>query len=220
MRTMMESIGILGGTGPAGRGVAVRLACAGYNVVLGSRDAQRASETASGITVRGDGKISGGTNEDAASCDIVIVATPSDSAVETAASLKSKLDGKIVVSMVNALTRGNKELIPVYPPLGSMAAEIAAVLTDSKIVGAFHHLPAAQMEDLDSGIDADVVIFGDDEDARKRINDIVSEMPGLFAIIAGTMALASAVEAFTAVCISINIRHRAHSYVKMAGLNH
>ena len=78
---MMESIGILGGTGPAGRGVAVRLACAGYNVVLGSRDAQRASETASGITVRGDGKITGGTNDDAASCDIVIVATPSDSAV-------------------------------------------------------------------------------------------------------------------------------------------
>jgi len=141
---MMESIGILGGTGPAGRGVAVRLACAGYNVVLGSRDAQRASETATGIAVRGDGNITGGTNDDAASCDIVIVATPSDSAVETVAALKSKLDGKIVVSMVNALTRGNKELIPVYPPLGSMAAEIAAVLPDSKIVGAFHHLPAAK----------------------------------------------------------------------------
>ena len=74
------------------------------------------------------------------------------------------------------------------------------------------------MLDLDSGLDGDVVIFSDDDQARQRVADLVNEMPGLHAVIAGSMSLASAVEAFTAVCVSINIRHKVHSYVKLAGL--
>jgi len=216
----MTTVGILGGTGPAGRGVAIRLATGGYDVVLGSRDADRANETASAMTPRGTGKISGGTNETAASCDIVVVATPWDSAVATVAALKAQLAGKVVISMVNALTREGRELLPLYPPRGSMAAQIAFALPESTIAGAFHHLPAAQMEDLDSALDADVVIFGDDDAARTTVAELVTAMPGLTPVIAGSLSLASAVEAFTAVCISINIRHKAHSYVKLAGLGH
>jgi predicted dinucleotide-binding enzyme len=99
-----------------------------------------------------------------------------------------------------------------------MAAQLAFALPDSTIVGAFHHLPADQMLDLDSGLDGDVVIFSDDDEARQRVADIVDEMPGLRGVVAGSMSLASAIEAFTAVCISINIRHKVHSYVKLAGL--
>lgn len=216
----MTTVGILGGTGPAGRGVAIRLATGGYDVVLGSRDADRASETAGTISPRGAGKISGGTNEDAASCDVVVVATPWDSAVATVSALKKQLAGKTVISMVNALTREGRELLPLYPPRGSMAAQIAFALPESTIAGAFHHLPAAQMEDLDSSLDADVVIFGDDDASRNLVSEMVSAMPGLTPVIAGSLSLASAVEAFTAVCISINIRHKAHSYVKLAGLGH
>jgi hypothetical protein len=216
----METVGILGGTGPAGRGVAIRLASCGYEVVLGSRDADRASETAKGIVPRGSGSVRGGTNGDAANCDLVVVATPWDSAVATVSALRAQLAGKTVISMVNALSREGRELVPLYPPRGSMAAQIAFALPASTIVGAFHHLPAAQMEDLDSGLDADVVIFSDDDQARQRVNEIVDQMPGLRGIVAGSMSLASPVEAFTAVCISINIRHKAHSYVKLAGLGH
>jgi len=172
------------------------------------------------MTPRGTGKISGGTNETAASCDIVVVATPWDSAVATVAALKAQLAGKVVISMVNALTREGRELLPLYPPRGSMAAQIAFALPESTIAGAFHHLPAAQMEDLDSALDADVVIFGDDDAARTTVAELVTAMPGLTPVIAGSLSLASAVEAFTAVCISINIRHKAHSYVKLAGLGH
>jgi NADPH-dependent F420 reductase len=214
----MSTVGVLGGTGPAGRGVAIRLASAGYDVILGSRDAQRAEETASTLLARGEGVIRGATNDVAADCEMVIVATPFESAVATVKELKSKLAGKIVISMVNALVREGKELIPLYPPRGSMAAQLAFALPDSTIVGAFHHLPASEMENLDSGLDADVVIFSDDAAARDRVATMVSEMPGLRAIVAGSMSLASAIEAFTAVCISINIRHKAHSYVKLAGL--
>jgi len=214
----MTTVGVLGGTGPAGRGVAIRLASAGYDVIIGSRDAARAEEVATTLLARGEGVIRGAANDVAADCELVVVATPYESAVATVSALKTQLAGKTVISMVNALVREGKELIPLYPPRGSMAAQLAFALPDSAIVGAFHHLPASEMENLDSDLDADVVIFSDDAAARETVAKVVDDMPGLRAVIAGSMSLASAVEAFTAVCISINIRHKAHSYVKLSGL--
>ncbi len=216
----MESVGILGGTGPAGRGVALRMASSGYNVVMGSRDAERAHSVAAQMTVRGDGSVRGDTNEGAAQCDVVVVATPFDSAVSTVSALRASLAGKVVISMVNALSRESREMVPLYPSRGSMAAQIAHALPESQIVGAFHHLPASMMEDLDSGLDADVVIFSDHANERDHVAEMVDSMPGLRAVVAGSMSLASPVEAFTAVCISVNMRHKAHSYVKLAGLHH
>jgi len=216
----MSTVGILGGTGPAGRGVAARMASAGYEVVLGSRDAARAQATADAMAPPSVGSLRGGTNEEAANCELVVVATPFDSAVATVSALRAALAGKVVISMVNALAREGKELVALYPPRGSMAAQIAFALPESTIVGAFHHLPASLMEDLDSDLEADVVIFADDADARSSVATMVSTLPGLNGVVAGSMSLASAVEAFTAVCISINIRHKVHSYVRLAGLQH
>lgn len=214
----MTTVGVLGGTGPAGRGVAIRLASAGYDVILGSRDEVRAGVTASALLPRGEGVVRGATNDVAADCELVIVATPYDSAIATVKALRSALAGKVVISMVNALAREGKELVPLYPARGSMAAQLAFALPESTIVGAFHHLPASEMEDLDSDLDADVMIFSDDAPARDVVAALVNDVPGLRAVIAGSMSLASAVEAFTAVCISVNIRYKAHSYVKLAGL--
>jgi len=213
-----KSIGIIGGSGPAGRGLAVRLASAGYNVVLGSRDADRAGQVASALTWRGQGTVTGGTNEDAAECDVVILATPWDSAVSTVVSLRKQLVGKVVISMVNALQKQGRELVPMFPARGSMAAEVAAALPASKVTGAFHHLPAADMENLDSGLDADVMVVGDDVEARTLTVEITDAMDGLRAVEVGSLSLAGAVESFTAVCITTNIRHKAHTYVKLAGL--
>ncbi|MGC1420349.1 MAG: NADPH-dependent F420 reductase [Acidimicrobiales bacterium] len=215
----MTTVGILGGTGPAGRGVAIRLASAGCDVLIGSRDEQRANESASSLSPRGAGTIRGATNDDAARCEYVVVATPFESAIATVKPLRAQLARKTVISMVNALAREGKEMVPLYPPRGSVAAQLAFALPDSTIVGAFHHLPADQMVDLDSGLDGDVVIFGDDDVAREQVASLVNQMPGLRAVVVGSMSLASAVEAFTAVCISINIRHKAHSYVKLEGLS-
>jgi len=215
----METVGILGGTGPAGRGVALRLASAGYDVVLGSRDASRASEVATSLGSALGSEITGSTNGGAAACDTVVVATPWDSAIATVSPLREQLGGKIVISMVNALTREGRELLPLYPARGSMAAQLAFALPESRVVGAFHHLPAAQMQDLDSMLDADVLIFSDHAEALDQVVELVNAMPGLRAVAAGSMSLASPIEAFTAVCISINIRHKVHSYVKLAGLD-
>ena len=194
------------------------MAGAGHDVVLGSRDGARAVTVAAALRVRGGGTIRGAGNDEAAASELLVVATPWDSTVATVSALRASLADKIVISMVNALVREGRELVPLYPPRGSMAAQVAAALPASRIVGAFHHLPAAMMEDLDSGLDADVIVFSDDEAARQRVAKLIDEVGGLHAIVAGSMSLASAVEAFTAVCISVNIRYKAHSYVTMAGL--
>jgi NADPH-dependent F420 reductase len=216
--TTMTTVGIVGGTGPAGRGVAARLASAGYHVVVGSRDAERASTTATQLVHRGEGTVEGSSNDDAARCEVVIIATPWDSAVATVRALREPLANKIVVSMVNALVREGAELVPLYPSRGSMAAQLAFALPSSRVVGAFHHLPAAQMEDLDSDLDADVLIVADDPMARDEVARMVHAMAGLHPVIAGSLSLAGAVESFTAVCISVNIRYKTHSYVKLAGV--
>ena len=214
----MTTVGILGGTGPAGRGVAVRLASAGYEVAVGSRDAERAYEIASRLEPRGTGKVRGVANADAAKCDVVIVATPWESTLETLREVAGDLENKIVVSMVNAMQKQGREMQPVYPAAGSCAQEIAALLPTSKVVTAFNHLPAAQMEDLDSGLDADVILSASDNEAMAEVATMVSAMPGLHAIEAGSLALAGTIEAFTSVCISVNIRNKAHSYVKLEGI--
>jgi NADPH-dependent F420 reductase len=215
----MSTIGIIGGTGPAGRGLAVRLAHAGHDVIVGSRDADRAEVVAAQLDSRGAGAIRGATNDVAAGADVVVVATPWESTIATARALRDALAGRTVVSMVNALSREGRELVPYAPPRGSMAAELAATLPACSVVGAFHHLPAALMEDLDSGLDADVVVVGDDENAVAHVASLIDELAGLHAVVAGSLSLAGAVEAFTAVCISVNIRHRVHSYVRLAGLS-
>lgn len=210
----MTTVGIIGGTGPAGRGVAARLAAGGHAVLIGSRDAARAEAAAAKV---GNG-VRGVSNHDAARAEMVVVATSWESTLSTVGALADPLSGSIVVSMANAMMREGKELVPVEMSRGSMAAEVAAALPGSRVVGAFHHLPAALMEDLGSGLEADVIVVGDDEDARAQVAALIDSAPGLRAVVAGSLALAGAVEDFTAVCVSVNIRHRAHSYVRLAGL--
>lgn len=214
-------LGILGGTGPAGRGLAVRAAAAGYSVVLGSRDARRSHETAESLKTEYPERsleISGGTNFDAATCDMVVVATPWDGAVATVKSLAEPMTGRVVVSMVNALMKEGREMLPLYPPRGSMAAQITSALPDSKVAASFHHLPAKEMENLNSGLDADVLVCGDNEEARTATVEFIDSMDGLRGLDAGSLAQASPIEAFTAVCITLNIRHKAHSTLKLSGL--
>lgn len=195
---------------------------AGHEVTIGSRDAARAADVAAGLvaeTTTISGAIAGATNEDAAAGrDLVVVATPWDGAVATVKPLAATLEGKVVVSMVNALMKEGREMLPLYPPRGSMAAQIQSALPGSKLAAAFHHLPAREMENLDSGLTADVLVCGDSDQARAATIELTNSIDGLRGIDAGSLAQASPIEAFTAVCISLNIRHRAHSTVRIAGL--
>jgi NADPH-dependent F420 reductase len=215
-------IGILGGTGPAGRGLALRLAEAGVRVTVGSRDAARAERVVGELLPpwadRLRGEVRGAANEVAAACGLVVLATPWDSAVATVSGLRDALEGKVLVSMVNALAKEGREMLPLVPARGSMAAAVQAALPGTKVAAAFHHLPARDMADLDSGLVADVLVCADDPEATSETMSLVERIEGLRPLDAGSLAQALAIEAFTAVCVTLNMRHRAHSTLKMAGI--
>lgn len=215
-------VGILGGTGPAGRGLAVRLSSAGVDVTVGSRDAARAASVTGALAERWGGRLSGrlgaADNAGAATADLVVVATPWDSAVPTVRPLADPLAGTVVVSMANALVKEGREMLALVPPRGSVAAAVQAALPAALVSAAFHHLPASEMENLDSGLEADVLVCSDHPEATRATVALVERIPGLRPLDAGSLSQAAAIEAFTAVCITLNIRHRAHSTLKIAGI--
>ncbi len=213
-------IGILGGTGPAGRGLAVRLAATGDEVVIGSRDAERATAIAEELRAAWPARalaVRGAANADAVEADLVVVATPWDGVVATVRPLADALAGTVVVSMVNALTREGKELLALVPPRGSMAASVAAALPGALVSAAFHHLPASEMEQLDARLDADVLVCSDHPEATAATVALVDRIEGLRAVDAGGLAQAGPIEAFTAVLVSVNIRHKVHAAVRLSG---
>ncbi len=214
-------VGILGGTGPAGRGVALRLAEAGVGVTIGSRDATRAGGVVSElVTTWPDlpGGLEGADNAAAAAAGLVVVATPWDSAIPTVRALREPLAGKVVVSMANALVKEGREMLALVPPRGSVAAAVQAALPGSLVSAAFHHLPASEMENLRSGLEADVLVCSDHPEATAATVELVERMKGLRPLDAGSLSQAAAIEAFTAVCITLNIRHKAHSTLRLAGI--
>jgi 8-hydroxy-5-deazaflavin:NADPH oxidoreductase len=146
-------VGILGATGPAGSGLAVRLASVGIDVVVGSRSKERAQETCTALLERWPGRglsLSPADNGVAAEAEVVVVATPWEAAAATAHSVAPQLDGKVVISMANALTRmGHGEFEPLVPPRGSVAAHVQSSVPGSLVAAAFHHLPAKALASLD-----------------------------------------------------------------------
>lgn len=214
-------IGILGGTGPAGSGLAARLASIGHEVVIGSRSKYRAMETRDQLLSkwpRLEGLLEAGDNEAASNCDLVVIATPWDSAASTAQENVSRMEGKIVVSMANALVRVNKEFQPLVPPRGSVAAHVQAAVPACRVVAAFHHLPATELGHIDEPIDSDVLICGDDPAAVREVSAIVDDFPGCRPLDAGELSNATAIEAFTAVLLQLNVRYRTRVAPKLTGI--
>jgi NADPH-dependent F420 reductase len=213
-------IGILGGTGPAGRGLAVRLADAGDEIVIGSRDAQRAATIAKDLVEAWPAhslSISGTSNEKTAAADVVVVATPWDSAIATVKPLAPDLEGKVVVSMANALAREGREFVALIPPRGSVAASLQAALPLSLVSASLHHLPASEMEKLDARLVADVMVCSDHPEATAATLALIDRIEGLRGVDAGSLSQAAPIEAFTAVLITINIRHKVHTAVQLSG---
>ena len=214
-------VGILGGTGPAGRGVGLRLADAGVQVTIGSRDAERAKGIVEELRARWADRtmsLEGAGNADAAEADLVIVATPWDSAIPTVHTLREPLRAKVVISMANALVKEGREMLALVPPRGSVAGGIQAAAPDSLIAAAFHHLPAREMENLESGLKADVLVCSDHPEATAATLSLVERMDGLRPLDAGSLNQAAPIEAFTAVCVTLNIRHKAHSTLRLGGI--
>ena len=214
-------IGILGGTGPAGSALAARLGSIGYAVVIGSRSHYRAMEACDAMVASHPqlaGFIEPGDNRAAASCDVVILATPWDSAATTAKESADLLDAKVVISMANALVRVGGEFQPLLPPRGSVAAHVQAAVPGCRVVAAFHHLPAKELGAIGHPIDSDVLICADDPVAVTAVSEIAAKIPGCRPLDAGELSNATAIEAFTAVLLQLNVRYKTRVAPKLTGI--
>ena len=214
-------IGILGGTGPAGSGLAARLASIGYPTVIGSRSKYRAMEARDQLVAKWPHLaelLEAGDNAEAANCDLIVIATPWDSAASTAQENEEAMAGKVVISMANALVRVNKEFQPLVPPRGSVAAHVQAAVPKCRVVAAFHHLPATELGEIDHPIDSDVLICGDDAAAVQIVSDIVADFPGCRPLEAGELSNATAIEAFTAVLLQLNVRYKTRVAPQLWGI--
>ncbi|HEY5981021.1 MAG TPA: NADPH-dependent F420 reductase [Microlunatus sp.] len=213
----MLSVGILGGTGPQGRGLARRLALAGHPVVLGSRSAGRAWETA--VAIGADG-VTGGSNDEAAGADLVIVTVPYDGHADLLGSLSTQLAGKIVVDCVNPLGFDTRGPYALAVPDGSAAEEAQRILPDSTVIAAFHHLSAIRLEDpAVHDFDEDVLVLGDDRDAVGTVIELAAAaLPGGRGVFAGRLRNAHQVEALTANLIAVNRRYKTHAGLRVTAL--
>jgi NADPH-dependent F420 reductase len=214
-------IGILGGTGPAGSALGARLASVGYDVVIGSRSKYRALEAVDGLKAKWPDlnlSLEAGDNEAASACDVVVLATPWDGAATTAQEHIGLLKGKVVISMANALVRVGHEFQPLLPPRGSVAAHVQAAVPECRVVAAFHHLPAKELGHLGDPIDSDVLICSDDAEATRIAMEITSRIPGCRPLDAGELSNATAIEAFTAVLLQLNVRYKTRVAPKLTGI--
>ena len=210
-------IGILGGTGPQGRGLGRRFAMAGHEVLLGSRDAARAQQTAAELS--GAGNVAGAANADAAQAELVVVAVPYEGHADLLTSLADALEGKIVVDCVNPLGFDKQGPFPLEVEDGSAAQEAQRILPGSTVVGAFHNVSARLLDDpAVTHIPGDVLVLGEDRAAVERVIELAHAIPGARGLYAGRLRLARTVEGLTANLIAVNRRYKTHSGISVTGL--
>jgi 8-hydroxy-5-deazaflavin:NADPH oxidoreductase len=208
-------IGIIGGTGDQGMGLARRLAMAGYPVIIGSRDAARAQAAAAELG--GPPLLSGAMNEDAAwRADVVIAAMPWAGHDDLLTALTEALAGKVLIDCVNPIGFDERGAFALDVPEGSAAQQAAHLLPESRVVGAFHHVSAKLLLDPEvDRIELDVLVLGDDRAATDMVAAIASRIPGMRGIYAGRLRNCGQVEALTANLVSINRRYKAHAGLRV-----
>ena len=213
-------IGFIGGTGPEGRGLALRFALAGEDVLIGSRDEARAAEAAAELSALvSQGSIGGGLNDDvAARSDIVFVVVPYAGHAPTLEALREHLKGKIVVDVVAPMefSKGVARAAPV--PEGSAALQAKALLPDSTIAAAFQTISARDLMNTDHPVDSDVVVCGQSREARETVMALAEKVPGVRAVDGGGLSNAGYVENLTPLLVNINRRYKAHSAIKIVGI--
>lgn len=202
------TIAILGGGGQEGFGLALRWSRVGYHVIIGSRDTAKAKAAARDIAKRGGGRVTGAANGDAAeAADIVVLAVPYEAQQSLAVETAAFLDGKIVIDVTVPLVP--PKVARVQLPGGGSAVEALQRRLGSgvRVVSAFQNVSAHQLSDADRAVDCDVLVSGDDEDAREVVCALARDI-GLRAWQAGPLANSAAAEALTSVLIAINKRYK------------
>ncbi|MFL5817739.1 MAG: NADPH-dependent F420 reductase [Conexibacter sp.] len=215
---------IVGATGDLGFGLALRLAQAGVPVVIGSRDAGRAAEAAERATATVPGAdVRGLANpEAAAAADLVVLSVPFASQAGTLRSIRDALKpGTLLLDVTVPLATaiGGRPTRTLIVPQGSAAQQAQELAPEGVIVvSGLHTVAAKHLAELEHALDEDVLITGNDRDAKQRVAALVRRIPGLRPIDAGRLETSRIVEQITALTIGINIRHKATAGIKLTGL--
>jgi NADPH-dependent F420 reductase len=213
-------IAFIGGTGPEGLGLALRLAAAGGEVVIGSRKLERAEAAADWVRERSpSARVRGALNRDAIiDADVVFVTVPYAGQRSILSELSDALEGKLVVDTVVPVTfeKGRARPIPVED--GSAAEEAQRLLPHSRLAAAFHTLSAHKLQDVNSSIEGDVLVCGDDPEAKAVAMALAKEIPGLRAVDGGGLSNARYVETITVLLLNLNRVHKAETGVRIVGL--
>ena len=220
MTETLPMLAVLGGTGAEGFGLAVRWAAAGYEVTLGSRVAERAAEKAAELAAMGTGwRVHGMENLAAAErAEIVALTVPYGAHQPTLAAVRAALQGKILIDVTVPLVP--PKVSRVQLPAGKSAGEEAQALVGDgvRVVSAFQNISASHLVDLQQEIDCDVLVCGDDADAREAVVRLAAAA-GMVAWHAGPLANAVAVESLTPVLISLNRRYKVpNSGIRITGI--
>ena len=218
-------LAFLGGTGPEGKGLALRLALAGEDVVIGSRDAQRAAAAAEELAAiiqdsAGRGGIAGADNADAAQrADAAFLTVPYEAQRPMLEQLASTLAGKVVVNVIAPMRfeRG-RGAIAVPVEVGSAAEEAQSLLPDSHVVAAFQNVSAEELQEPHHKMEGDVVICADNPDAKSLVMALTEKIPDLRPVDGGGLLNAKYVEQITPLLVNINRIYKVHSGIRIVGV--
>jgi NADPH-dependent F420 reductase len=234
----LRSIGVLGGTGKQGRGLALRWALAGHRVRIGSRDPQRAAGAAEEVAERLK-EIAGGEGEGLATsaeveappgavdsgdyaacteCDVVVAAVPYDGLDAAVEPLAEVLRDRVVVSCISPVTVDDDGPSPVPIADGSAAERLQGLAPGARVVGAFQNVAARKLMSAPTPMVGDIFITGEDPTAREVAGDLVRAVPDLRPVEVGPLRLSRPVEEITAVQMAINMRHKVVTSLRLEGL--
>jgi NADPH-dependent F420 reductase len=218
------TVAVIGGTGALGQGLALRWAAAGARVVVGSRAADRAAETSVRLTQRVPGaRVVGCENAEAvARADIAVLCVPYASQAPTLKGLRDAWrDGHVLVDATVPLATavGGRPTELLRAPTGS-AAEQAATLVPASVavVSALHTVSAAHLADLSHRFDEDVLLCGDERDAKARTCELVAAIDGLRPVDCGPLVRSRYIEALTPLLIGVNGRYKVHAGIRLTGV--
>jgi len=214
-------ISLLGGTGDIAEGLVLRWSKEGHEIFIGSRSQEKAEGIAAEYIEKLKGlgiepKIHGMANADAAkNSEVIIISIPPEYAASTIEGCADSITDQIVVTPVVSMKKEGKTFLYDPPAQGSSAEEIRRVLPGTaKLVSAYHNLPAKELAIIDHDMDYDVVICGDDEDAKEVVKNLTEEMKNLRVLDAGPLSVSPMIEAITPLIVNLNIRLKNHFSVK------
>jgi hypothetical protein len=223
---MIRAIAVIGGTGPAGMGLALRWARAEETVIIGSRDAARAQQTAETIRKRAGANAHVSGMENSAACaasDLLVLTVPFEGQADLLKQLKPAIrPGSILIDATVPLAAGvggrASRTLGVWQ--GSAAQQTAELVPKGvSVVAAFQNVSAEQLNsDNNEDVDCDVIVCSDDPNATQVAMDLAAKIAGVRAIDGGKLENARIVEQITALLIGLNIRHKGHGGIRITGL--